>query len=746
MPNNTKESSDVTEGASNKRKLALSEQALIALVLGIATGVFLGELAGVLKVVGDIFIKLLQVTVIPYISLSLITGLGSISLDSVKRLAVKGGSILLLLWAIAVFMVVQLPLAFPDWPSASFFSTSLVEKTMAPDFLRLFIPSNPFYSYANAIVPAVVVFSILVGVALIGVKEKHALIDPLSALLKALVKVTGIITKLTPLGVFALVANTVGTIDIADLVRLQVFIVLYALTALVFSLWVLPALITTLTPLRFADVSRALRAPLVTAFAAGSALIVVPMLIEQCKQLIAQGKMVEPKRREYAESSVEVLIPTVYPFPSSGVVLTLSFVLFAGWYIGSAISPAAYPALITAGIPSLFAGTLTSMPFLLDLVKLPNDLFQVFVSIDVITVRFATLVAVMHYASVGLIGTMAMVGKLHFRWLNLLRFALISTLLVAVVIAGVNTFYTYVVVAPYTKDEALRSLRLQRASQPATVYKEIPEEHLRTSQQPASFSEILQRGMLRICYQPNEYPSAFYNNASPPQLVGFDIEMAHRLANRRQLALEFFPIPNEDEAVNSLNAGVCDVYMRSLPISEGRTQLFGMTVPVYTSSVGLIVSDHRRDEFREWKTLRAAGDTLQIALDASDESISLMRDILPEATLVPIWDMVEQDRMLASGAKGIDAIADMAEEGAAWTVLYPSFNVVVPQPTVSIPVSYAVAWGNADLLKAVNAWLVAEKARGTVDSLYDYWMLGGAAKTEGPSRWSVIRNVLGWVD
>ena len=116
MTNSTKERPAVAEGASSKWRLALSEQTLIGLVLGIATGVFLGELAGVLKVVGDIFIKLLQVTVIPYISLSLITGLGSLSFDTAKRLAIKGGSILLLLWAIVVLLVVLLPLGFPNWP------------------------------------------------------------------------------------------------------------------------------------------------------------------------------------------------------------------------------------------------------------------------------------------------------------------------------------------------------------------------------------------------------------------------------------------------------------------------------------------------------------------------------------------------------------------------------------------------------------------------------------------------------
>ena len=39
-----------------------------------------------------------------------------------------------------------------------------------------------------------------------------------------------------------------------------------------------------------------------------------------------------------------------------------------------------------------------------------------------------------------------------------------------------------------------------------------------------------------------------------------------------------------------------------------------------------------------------------------------------------------------------------------------------------------------------------EEAEGNIDSLYAHWMLGEAARTERPPRWSVIRDVFGWVD
>ena len=69
------------------------------------------------------------------------------------------------------------PLMFPPNQNASFFSTTLLEEREPFDFLSLYIPTNPFYSLANNVVPAVVLFSIVVGVALIGVPNKAPLLD-----------------------------------------------------------------------------------------------------------------------------------------------------------------------------------------------------------------------------------------------------------------------------------------------------------------------------------------------------------------------------------------------------------------------------------------------------------------------------------------------------------------------------------------------------------------------------------------
>lgn len=186
-------------------------------MLGAVTGLFFGEIVSPLKMVGDAFIMLLQITVLPYIGVALVTGLGRVDYDEVRKLAVKAGGILLLLWAIAISLVLVLPLSYPDWPSRSLFDKSSIETVAASDFLQLYIPFNPFFSLANGIVPAVVVFSIMIGPALTGVKNKEILIEPLSLLGEILSKITGFVAKLAPIGVFALIANATGTISFNDL-------------------------------------------------------------------------------------------------------------------------------------------------------------------------------------------------------------------------------------------------------------------------------------------------------------------------------------------------------------------------------------------------------------------------------------------------------------------------------------------------------------------------------------------------
>jgi Na+/H+-dicarboxylate symporter/ABC-type amino acid transport substrate-binding protein len=723
-----------------RRRIGIASQVFIGLGLGVLVGLFFGERVAFLKLGGDAFIALLQITVLPYVVVALIGSLGRLTPGQAKALGLKAGTVLLVLWGICLVLVLLTPLAFPDWPSASFFSVSQVEAAKPVDFISLYIPANFFRALSDSIVPATVVFAILFGVALIGVARKQALLDLLDVVGATLISITAFVGRLAPYGVFAITASAAGTIDVSDLERLQVYLAIYIAMSLLLSFWVIPGLISALTPVSHGAILRAFRGPLVTAFATGSVLIVLPVLAADSKELLARTTPASGAAAETAASSVDILIPAAYPFPTLGGLLALMFVLFGGWYVGAEVSVADYPTLCVAGLASLFGGTVLALPFLFDLLRLPADLFQVFVTVDVIASRFGTLLAALHILAIALIGTYALQGRLSLRVLPMARFALVTVALTAGLLIAIRAFFTFVDVEPYTKGQLLANLHLLENPQPNTVYRKPPDNLPNAAAGADGFSDFRQRGVLRVCYVPSDYPSSYFNAAG--ELVGFDIEVAHRFARYFDVAIEFMPVGSIPDAANRISSGYCDVFMSLIPITPQRTTQFAMTAPVRNSPVGLIVRDHRRDRFRTWHGVDAL-DRLRIGILVDPSSQADLARLVPRAVEVPITTKADFEQILAQGAPDLDAIVMAAEEAAAWTIRYPAFTAVTPTPPRLLPFGYAVARGNNDMLLLLDTWLLNAKSDGTIDELYKYWMLGEIKRTQ-PPRWSVIRDVLGW--
>jgi len=216
---------------------------LIGLGLGIAVGLFFGEKAGVFGYVANAYVRLLQMTVLPYVIVSVVAGFGSMNVEQARRLFLRVGALTLFLWAVALGAVFLLPLTFPKVETASFFSTSLVEQRETLDFVSLYIPTNAFHSLANNVVPAVVLFSAVVGVALIYTEKKEPLLSGLMVLERVLARANRFAVSLTPYGLFAIAANTAGTMDFGQLGSLRVYLVGYVAISLLLVFWILPGLV-----------------------------------------------------------------------------------------------------------------------------------------------------------------------------------------------------------------------------------------------------------------------------------------------------------------------------------------------------------------------------------------------------------------------------------------------------------------------------------------------------------------------
>ncbi len=714
--------------------MSLATQVLIGVGLGIIAGVFFGEKAAFLKIAGDAFIQLLQMTVLPYVMISLIVGLGGLSYRQAAALARSCGLVLLLLWSIGLMMVLLMPLAFPNWQTASFFSPSLVQQTPPFNFLSLYIPANPFYSLSNNIVPAVVVFSVSLGVALIGIAEKGTLLANLSVVMNALGGITGAIVKLAPYGVFAIIASATGTMRLPELQRLQVFMVTYAVAALLLTFWILPGLVASLTPIRYRDLVGPTRDALVTAFATGNIFIVLPVLSERSKELLKKAAAVGPE----SDGNVDVIISTSFSFPNLGKILTLSFVLFAGWFSDSAVSTSKYATFALTGLFSFFGDPNVAIPFLLDLLRIPSDTYGYFPVIDnLVGARFGTLLAAMYTLALAVLGASAVSGSLSIRWPALLRFAAVTATLTFCSIGGIRFFYENVIRQNYQGDQSFAAMDLSRKYATTRARASLSTTAVSDTWEPG-MGKIRKRGYLRVGYFADAMPFAFENRSG--KLVGFDIEMAHRLAQDMEVGIEFLPLDRR-QASAAVNDAHVDIIMSSLAVTLDRAHEMSMSTPYMNETFAFIVKDYRREEFSSRRNVKGL-NPLRIGIINSPYYAAKAREYLPQAELV----VLESPREFFTRSTGdLDALVYSAEAGSSWTLMYPAYTVAVPQPDVlALPVAYGIARNDRELADFVNTWIDLKLKDQTIQTLYDYWILGKTGVDRTP-RWSVIRNVLHWV-
>ncbi len=397
-------------------RLSLTTYIVIGLVLGILVGLFFGESCADLGIIGTAFVRLVQMTIIPYLMTSLILGFGKMDYTSLKILAIKGGAVFFLFLVIGIIYLMFMPLVFPSWESASFFNPDITKPEEKIDLLSQFIPANPIEAMSKNAVPAVVLFSLFIGVALIGVKDKETLLRNVAVLAEVFTRISHFLIKLTPIGVFAITASVAGTLTLGELSKLQVYSVTYVVSAVFLSIVLVPLITATLTPFRYRDIMRVSKDALVTSFATGSLLIALPLLTESCKTLFREYQAVEPN----TDSMVDSLIPVAFNFPTLGKMLSLFFLFFAAWYAGKQIDVADYPYVLSTAIPVYFGSVNVALPFLMQLYQIPLEIFDLFIVSGVMNGRFATLLACMHLIAFTLLATYAITLKIKINWKRLI--------------------------------------------------------------------------------------------------------------------------------------------------------------------------------------------------------------------------------------------------------------------------------------------------------------------------------------
>ena len=717
--------------------MSSSTKILVGLVCGVIVGLFLGEYAGFFKVAADGYVKLLQMTVLPYITISIITSLGALSYDQVKTLGLRAGAVLIGLWSIALVFTFFIPLAFPETETASFFSTTLLERRPPFNFVDLFIPSNPFYSLANNIVPAVVLFSVFLGVALVGVERKQALLDVFAVAKDALSRATKFVVGLTPYGIFAIAANTAGTLNLEQVARIQVYLITYVIVALLVALWVLPGLVSALTPFRYKEVLGPTRDALITAFMAADLFIVLPILIQACKELLERHRLVD----EHTRSLPDVIVPTSFNFPHTGKLLSISFILFAGWFADAAVPVTEYPRLALTGLLTFFGSLTAAVPFLLDLFRIPADTFQLFLATGVVNSRFGALLAAVHTVAVALLGSAAIVGSLRFSPARVARYLVITIVLSAATVGGLRVLFSTVLKPTFAGEEMVYSMRPLMIHPEARLVKQAHLGDIVEKPAGSVVDSVRKRGVLRVGVLTDRLPFVFASRDGI--LVGFDVEMAQLFAREIGVKVEFVEMEELTALPRLLATGRLDLAMTGIVVTPERAVEMLFSEPYLDETLAFVVKDHLREEFSSWANVRDLG-VFPVAIPDSPYYVEQIKRRAPALKL----EIVDTIKQIEDGLKKgtFDAVALPAERGSVLTLLYPKFTVVVPEPgIVKIPLAYPVARRDQDWVQFVNTWIELKRRDGTIDALYDHWILGKQAGKRQP-RWSVIRNLLHWVE
>ncbi len=712
--------------------MGLSSRILIGLLAGITTGLFFGELVADLKLVGDVFVKLLQMTVLPYIVVSLIAGFGRMSLPQAKALALRGSAILAVIWGIALALIFTAPLAFPELQQSSFFASPDYPEAQDQDLISQYVPANIFYSLSNDLIPAVVLFSILMGVALISVKDREPVLAVFDSLTEAIGRINALIVQLTPIGIFAIAAAAAGTMTIEELGRVQVYLVTYIAIALLVTFWIFPGLVAALSGIPYREVLDTFKDALLTAFATSNQFVVLPLIAENCKALLARQGVPEKE----TGATIDVIVPVSFNFPSLGKMLVILFVLFAAWFTDTEVSAASKLALASNGLMSLFGSINIAVPYMLDKLRVPIDMFQLFLVTGVAVGRFGAMLAALHIIVLSVLGTLAMCGRLQLKPANILRYAVISIAATLALMLSLRTYFTVFVPEPPPRSKTLQQVQVP----PQLVETELNNDPGRGFQLLSNrLDTIVERGSLRVGYRPQNLPCTYRVD---DQVIGFDADMAQHLARDLGVTLALSPFEFDDLG-ERLDSGELDIAMSCIASLPDRHLQAAYSEAYLELKLALVVPDYMRRDFNEDRGDNFDGKGLRIALVSSHYFEPMLKEVLPNVELV---ELPSAEAFFTEPRPAADALLLSAEEGAAYAFRHPDYHVVLPaQQRIKIPAAYALPNDEAAWKDFVDHWIDLKTADGTVARKYEYWMQGGAGKVRQP-RWSILRDVLGWVE
>ena len=282
----------------------LATRILIAMVLGILVGILFREHALVFQPIGDMFIRLLKMIIVPLVFSSLVVGVVSLgSVQSLGRLGARTFIYYLMTTVMAVLVgLIMVNMIQPGVGAQIDFSvltpTSLIDQATSDDMsvtsvLMDIVPSNFISAIVEENMLGIIFFSLFFGAALISLGSKGATVKKFVTEFNSLfLKITDWIMALSPIGVFALLATIVGQtgFSVFKPIAFYVATVLVAIAIhLVFTLSGLIFIVGKYSPFMF---YKKIFPAIATAFSTDSSIATLPVTMDCLEKNVGVSKKV----------------------------------------------------------------------------------------------------------------------------------------------------------------------------------------------------------------------------------------------------------------------------------------------------------------------------------------------------------------------------------------------------------------------------------------------------------------------
>lgn len=283
-----------------KFKFGLATQVFIGLILGILVGaLFYGNstVVGYIQPIGDIFIRLIKMIVIPIVFSSIVVGVAGVG--DIKTLGKLGGKTLLYFEIVTtVAIIVGLLIANVVHPGTGINMNDLAKTSItsyvntaetvshhsfADTFVNI-VPNNIFEALSTANLLSIIFFAVMFGLGISAIGEKgKPVLHFCQGTAEAMFWVTNQIMKLAPLGVFSLIGVTVSKFGFASLIPLgKLAITTYG--AMFLFVFVILGLIAKISGINIMTIVKILKDELLLAYTTASSETVLPRLMEKMEK------------------------------------------------------------------------------------------------------------------------------------------------------------------------------------------------------------------------------------------------------------------------------------------------------------------------------------------------------------------------------------------------------------------------------------------------------------------------------